>query len=276
VPRFVAPPAEDEGDGGNLDGPEHDHGESCLAYNAEPSASPWTKRIGVLAEEERRTGPGQRRPQLFAHAMRNREPTPVPVATRAVPGCQLPRRATGLGYRGVLREDARLQVAHGGQDRQCDSGLDHGTDVYRLTATSMDRSDRGSPGRSRTQSALPSMSRHSVSAQRAVRQGPRQNCLRERQAMSRRVTFSLMEGPIAEDDGDPRSLRVSDRERDHAVGRLKDAVSEGLIDIEEFGDRTSQALVARTRGELDAVTSDLPAGADAGREPMTSSSSKAA
>ena len=69
---------------------------------------------------------------------------------------------------------------------------------------------------------------------------------------------------MAEDDRDPRSLRVSDRERDRAVGRLKDAVSEGLIDIDEFGERTSQALVARTRGELDAVTSDLPAGADAG------------
>jgi len=58
-------------------------------------------------------------------------------------------------------------------------------------------------------------------------------------------------------------FRVSDRERDHAVGRLKDAVSEGLIDIDEFGERTSQALAARTRAELDAVTSDLPAGRDA-------------
>jgi hypothetical protein len=65
---------------------------------------------------------------------------------------------------------------------------------------------------------------------------------------------------MAEDGVDPRSFRVSDRERDHAVGRLKDAVSEGLIDIDEFGERTSHALVARTRGELDAVTSDLPAG----------------
>lgn len=65
---------------------------------------------------------------------------------------------------------------------------------------------------------------------------------------------------MAEDDVDPRSLRVSNRERDHAVGRLKDAVSEGLIDIDEFDERTSHALVARTRGDLDAVTSDLPAG----------------
>ncbi len=69
---------------------------------------------------------------------------------------------------------------------------------------------------------------------------------------------------MAEDDGDTRSLRASDAERDHVVDRLKDAVSEGLIDLDEFGERTSQALAARTRAELDAVTSDLPAGADAG------------
>jgi len=79
-----------------------------------------------------------------------------------------------------------------------------------------------------------------------------------------RIMFDLMEGPTAEDEGDPRFLRVSDRERDNAVGRLKDAVSEGLIDIDEFGERTSQALVARTRGELDAVTSDLPTAFDPG------------
>jgi len=68
----------------------------------------------------------------------------------------------------------------------------------------------------------------------------------------------VMEGPVAGADGDSRSLRVSDRERDQAVGRLKDAVTEGLLDIDEFGERTSRALVARTRGELEAVTSDLP------------------
>jgi uncharacterized protein DUF1707 len=69
---------------------------------------------------------------------------------------------------------------------------------------------------------------------------------------------------MVEDDKDPRSLRVSDRERDFAVGRLREAVSAGMIDIDEFGERTSQALAARTRGELDAVTSDLPAGAGPG------------
>ena len=67
----------------------------------------------------------------------------------------------------------------------------------------------------------------------------------------------MMAGTNADAEG-PRPLRVSDRERDQAVGRLKDAVAEGLIDLDEFGERTSQALVARTRAELEAVTSDLP------------------
>jgi hypothetical protein len=61
-------------------------------------------------------------------------------------------------------------------------------------------------------------------------------------------------------------LRVSDRERDETIGRLRDAVSEGLIDFDEFGERTSQVLVARTHGELDAVTCDLPARTDAAAE----------
>jgi len=69
---------------------------------------------------------------------------------------------------------------------------------------------------------------------------------------------------MPEDDRDPESLRVSDRERDRTVDRLRDAVAEGLIDIDEFSERTSQALVARTHGELDVVTADLPAGFDAG------------
>ena len=54
-----------------------------------------------------------------------------------------------------------------------------------------------------------------------------------------------MAGTNVEDAEGPRPLRVSDRERDQAVGRLKDAVAEGLIDLDEFGERTSQALVAR-------------------------------
>ena len=59
---------------------------------------------------------------------------------------------------------------------------------------------------------------------------------------ARQVRFSLMEGLKAGEDGDPRSLRVSDRDRDRTVGRLKDALSEGLIDIDEFGERTSRAF----------------------------------
>jgi len=67
-----------------------------------------------------------------------------------------------------------------------------------------------------------------------------------------------MEGSTESDDRDPRSLRISDQERDRTVDRLKEALSEGMIDIEELGERTSQALLARTRGELETLISDLP------------------
>ena len=53
-------------------------------------------------------------------------------------------------------------------------------------------------------------------------------------------------------------VRVSDAERDAIVTRLNDATSEGRLTLEEFSERVSQALVARTRGDLDVVVQDLP------------------
>ena len=54
-------------------------------------------------------------------------------------------------------------------------------------------------------------------------------------------------------------LRASDADRDRAVTRLQDALSDGLINLDEFHDRSRQALEARTRAELAPVTADLPA-----------------
>ena len=54
-------------------------------------------------------------------------------------------------------------------------------------------------------------------------------------------------------------LRVSDADRDRVVTRLQDALSSGLIDLDEFHDRSSRALAARTQGELAPLTADLPA-----------------
>jgi hypothetical protein len=53
------------------------------------------------------------------------------------------------------------------------------------------------------------------------------------------------------------SLFVSDTERDEVCRRLASAFSEGRITSTELDQRTSQALTARTRGDLDAVMQGL-------------------
>ncbi|NIH86316.1 DUF1707 SHOCT-like domain-containing protein [Amycolatopsis granulosa] len=56
----------------------------------------------------------------------------------------------------------------------------------------------------------------------------------------------------------PRDLRVSDGEREHVVEVLQKAIGRGMIDLDEFTERTDTALKARTRGELNTVLADLP------------------
>lgn len=55
-----------------------------------------------------------------------------------------------------------------------------------------------------------------------------------------------------------RNLRVSDAEREHVVELLQRAIGHGMLDLDEFTERTDTALGARTRGELNAVLVDLP------------------
>lgn len=52
---------------------------------------------------------------------------------------------------------------------------------------------------------------------------------------------------------------MSDHDRDAVLRRLTRAVGEGRLTLNEFEERTAATLAARTRGELDDVTSDLPA-----------------
>ncbi len=62
--------------------------------------------------------------------------------------------------------------------------------------------------------------------------------------------------------GTPTNLpqvRVSDAERDAVVTRLNTATSEGRLTLEEFSERVSAALAARTQGDLDLLVTDLPA-----------------
>lgn len=56
----------------------------------------------------------------------------------------------------------------------------------------------------------------------------------------------------------PRDLRVSDEEREHVVGLLQRAIGRGMIDLDEFTERTDIAYSATTRGQLNVVLSDLP------------------
>ncbi|GAA3072969.1 hypothetical protein FHS39_004250 [Streptomyces olivoverticillatus] len=53
-------------------------------------------------------------------------------------------------------------------------------------------------------------------------------------------------------------LRVSDAEREAAAGRLQAAVGEGRLSLEELDRRVAALYAARTRGEMEAVTADLP------------------
>jgi redox-sensitive bicupin YhaK (pirin superfamily) len=53
-------------------------------------------------------------------------------------------------------------------------------------------------------------------------------------------------------------VRASDREREQAVTRLREAAAEGRLTLEEFTARIDGAYGARTRGELDVLVNDLP------------------
>ncbi len=55
-----------------------------------------------------------------------------------------------------------------------------------------------------------------------------------------------------------RDLRVSDVERAAVVRRLERALRDGRISVAEFDDRTQAAYAARTRGDLETLTEDLP------------------
>jgi Domain of unknown function (DUF1707)/Cell wall-active antibiotics response 4TMS YvqF len=53
-------------------------------------------------------------------------------------------------------------------------------------------------------------------------------------------------------------LRVSDAEREATVVRLREAGGEGRLTLEELAERVELADAARTRGDLAALTADLP------------------
>jgi len=54
-------------------------------------------------------------------------------------------------------------------------------------------------------------------------------------------------------------IRTSNAERDEAVNALGVHLSTGRLDLDEYEERCGRAATARTRGELEALFTDLPA-----------------
>jgi len=52
--------------------------------------------------------------------------------------------------------------------------------------------------------------------------------------------------------------RIGDRERDQAAEYLRDHLAEGRLDQEEFEERLTAALTAKTQADLDPLFVDLP------------------
>jgi hypothetical protein len=59
---------------------------------------------------------------------------------------------------------------------------------------------------------------------------------------------------------DRRELRASDADRERAVELLRGHAEVGRLTVEELDERCAAALGARTFGELDVLTADLPPG----------------
>ena len=57
---------------------------------------------------------------------------------------------------------------------------------------------------------------------------------------------------------DSAAMRISDADRNGTLRRLHNAVALGLIDIEEFEERSALVSQARLRSHLDALVGDLP------------------
>jgi class 3 adenylate cyclase len=64
------------------------------------------------------------------------------------------------------------------------------------------------------------------------------------------------QNPLAPNGG--LTERVADADRDRTVTLLREHVVEGRLTLDEFSERMGSALEAKTRGELDAVMTDLP------------------
>jgi hypothetical protein len=73
--------------------------------------------------------------------------------------------------------------------------------------------------------------------------------------------LGMPHGPYHQDVADvhPSEIRIGDTERESALSALGEHMSAGRLDIDEYGDRTARLAAAKTRGDLLALFTDLPA-----------------
>lgn len=55
-----------------------------------------------------------------------------------------------------------------------------------------------------------------------------------------------------------REMRISDAERDDVAAILREAAGEGRLDLEELDERLTAVYAAKTYGDLEPITRDLP------------------
>jgi hypothetical protein len=69
--------------------------------------------------------------------------------------------------------------------------------------------------------------------------------------------------------GDSLALRASDADRERVADRLREAVAQGQISMDELDERLEATYAAKTFGELVPVTADLPAPTGTGTYALT-------
>jgi len=73
---------------------------------------------------------------------------------------------------------------------------------------------------------------------------------------------------------DPDRIRAGNVDRERVVQRLNDAFAEGRLDVHELDERVTAAYAAKTVGELQPLTADLPASSPAVWRPAEAGGSR--
>lgn len=63
---------------------------------------------------------------------------------------------------------------------------------------------------------------------------------------------------VVDSEPAPNRMRAADSDRERVAEQLRSAHAEGRLDLAEYDQRVQQAWAARTYGELEVLTADLP------------------